>query len=248
MKLKNKVAVITGGNSGIGLAIAKEFVKEGAKVAVFARNKDALDRTVSELGASALGVQGDVRLLSDIDRLYSETSKKFGKVDVVVANAGIAPMIPLSEITEKAFDEISDINFKGAFFTVQRALPHLNSGASVILVSSAVNQMGMPSFSVYAATKAAVRSLARTLSADLLERGIRVNSLSPGAIDTPIFDKTGKSKAEKEEMAKHIAQMVPMKRFGTSEEMAKAALFLASTDSSYMAGSDLMVDGGIAQL
>ncbi|MFT5088873.1 MAG: NAD(P)-dependent dehydrogenase (short-subunit alcohol dehydrogenase family) [Planctomycetota bacterium] len=248
MKLNNKVAVITGGSSGIGLSIAKRFHKEGAKVVIFGRKQEALDAAVAEVGAEVLAVQGDVSKLADLERLYAETVAKHGKVDVLVANAGVAQFAPLEGSDEAHFDQLSDINFKGAFFTVQKAQPHLNDGASVVLTSSAVNQMGMPNTSVYSATKAAVRSLARTLSAELVGRGIRVNVLSPGPIETPIFGKLGLPQEALDGFAADMTEQVPLKRFGQPEEMASAALFLASEDSSYVVGIDLVADGGISQL
>lgn len=248
MRLNNKVAVITGGSSGIGLSIAKRFHKEGAKVVIFGRKQEALDAAVAEVGAEVLAVQGDVSKLADLERLYAETVAKHGKVDVLVANAGVAQFAPLEGSDEAHFDQLSDINFKGAFFTVQKAQPHLNDGASVILTSSAVNQMGMPNTSVYSATKAAVRSLARTLSAELVGRGIRVNVLSPGPIETPIFGKLGLPQEALDGFAADMTEQVPLKRFGQPEEMASAALFLASEDSSYVVGIDLVADGGISQL
>jgi len=248
MKLHNKVAVITGGSSGIGLSIAKKFHKEGAKVIIFGRKQEGLDAAVAEIGADVLAVQGDVSKLADLERLYADTTAKHGKVDVLVANAGVAQFAPLEATDEAHFDQLSDINFKGAFFTVQKAQPHLNDGASIVLTSSAVNQLGMPNTSVYSATKAAVRSLARTLSAELVGRGIRVNVLSPGPIETPIFGKLGLPQEALDGFAADMTEQVPLKRFGQPEEMASAALFLASEDSSYVVGIDLVADGGISQL
>ncbi len=248
MKLEGKVAVITGGNSGIGLAIAQAFTNEGAEVVILGRNQETLEQAVEAVGNGTLAVQGDVARIADLDRLYQQTQEKFGKIDVLIVNAGIAQFTPLGETTEELFDRISDINFKGAFFTVQQAVPHLNDGASVVLVSSVANQLGFADFSVYAATKAAVRSLARTLSGALLPRGIRVNVLSPGPIETPIYDRLGLSEDAKQELGKNFVEQNPMKRFGSPEEMAKAALFLASSDSSYVAGAELVADGGMSQL
>ena len=248
MKLEGKVAVITGGNSGIGLAIAQAFTNEGAKVVILGRNQETLEQAVEAVGNGTLAVQGDVARIADLDRLYQQTQEKFGKIDILIVNAGIAQFTPLGETTEELFDRISDINFKGAFFTVQQAVPHLNDGASVVLVSSVANQLGFADFSVYAATKAAVRSLARTLSGALLPRGIRVNVLSPGPIETPIYDRLGLSEDAKQELGKNFVEQNPMKRFGSPEEMAKAALFLASSDSSYVAGAELVADGGMSQL
>ncbi len=244
MKLKGKVAVITGGNSGIGLATAHEFKAQGAEVAIFGRTQKTLEDAVQTIGNGTLTVQGDVTHLADLDRLYHQTVERFGKVDVLVVNAGIAKPQPVEDIDEALFDEISNTNFKGAFFTMQRALPHLNDGASIILVTGDVNKRGVPGYSVVSATKAALRSLARTFSAELLNRGIRVNALSPGAIETPILDKLGLPK----EIIDSIPEPIPIKRIGTAEEIAKAALFLASQDSSYMVGAELVADGGRSQI
>ena len=243
MKLKGKVAVVTGGNSGIGLAAAQEFKAQGAEVVIFGRTQKALDDAVQTIGNGTLAVQGDVTQLADLDRLYQQTVERFGKIDILMANAGIAKPAPIEQVDEAAFDETSNTNFKGAFFTVQRALSHLNDGASIILVTGYNNQKGIPGYSVNSATKAALRSLARTFSAELLHRGIRVNALSPGNIETPIFGKLGLPVEPQK-----WAEQIPIKRIGTAEEMAKAALFLASSDSSYVLGAELVVDGGKSQI
>lgn len=248
MKLDNKIAVITGGNSGMGLGMAQEFAKQGASVAIFGRSEDTLERATAEIGGETLAVQGDVTSVADLDRLFESTVQKFGKIDVLIANAGVARPAPVDEVDEDAFDFLSDINFKGAFFTVQRALPHLNDPASIILTSSIANRTGMPGMAVYGATKAAVRSLARTLSAELLPRGVRVNALSPGAIETPIWGRIGLQQEELAQMASNIGSQIPMGRFGTPDEMAKAALFFASDDSSYVVGTELVADGGMTQI
>ena len=244
MRLKGKVAVITGGNSGIGLAIAQEFKTQGADVAIFGRSQKTVDEAVRAIGNGTLAVRGDVTHLANLDRLYEQTVERFGKVDILVVNAGIAKPAPVERLDEALFDEISNTNFKGAFFTVQRALAYLNDGASIILVTGSVNQKGIPGYSVIAATKAALRSLARTFSAELLPRGIRVNALSPGAIETPILGKLGLP----QEILDSMPETIPMKRVGRAEEMAKTALFLASTDSSYIAGTELVADGGRTQI
>ena len=248
MKLENRIAVITGGNSGIGRATAEEFQRQGAKVVVFGRNRETLDATVAALGDGAAGIQGDVSRLEDLDRLFAEVKERHGRIDVLVANAGIAPPAPIEQVDEASFDQLIDVNVKGLFFTVQKALPLLTEGSSIVLTGSSVTYRGMANMSVYAATKAAVRSLARTFSLELLPRGIRVNVLSPGPIETPIFGRMGLPEEALEEMAQGIAQQVPMGRFGSAEEMAKAALFLASSDSSYVVGADLLADGGFATL
>ncbi len=248
--LDGKVAVITGGNSGIGLATAKEFHRNGARVAIFGRNQGTLDAAASELGDGALAVQGDVRDLRCLSRLFEETSKRLGRIDILAANAGIAKFAPLAEFSEELFDEVCEVNFKGAFFTVQKALPHLRDGASVILVGAAdADKRGLPLQSVYSATKAAVRSLARTLSAELLPRRIRVNVLSPGMTATPILARDiGLSSEFRDKLADAITAMVPVRRRGTPEEMARAMLYLASDDSAYILGAELVVDGGFCQI
>ena len=244
MKLDNKVAVITGGNSGIGLGIAKAYQQEGAKVVVFGRNADTLASAQKELGDQALVVKGDVTNPADLEALYTQTEKRFGKIDVLVANAGVVRPTPVGHTDEATFDLLSDINFKGAYFTVQQALPHLAASASVVITGSAVSYKATPTMAAYAATKAAVRSLARTFAAELAPRGVRVNVLSPGPIETPIFGTLGLSDEEKEGFAQQVVTQVPLGRFGSSDEMAKAAVFLGSDHSSYVTGSDLVADGG----
>jgi NAD(P)-dependent dehydrogenase (short-subunit alcohol dehydrogenase family) len=250
MKLQNKVCVITGGNSGIGLAIAIEFAREGAKVVIFGRDQKTLDKAAKAIGNGAVSVCGDVKNLKDIDRLYEVASQKFGKVDVVVANAGVAKFAPLEQMTEALYDEVCDINLKGAFFTVQKALPHLRDGASVILMSSAGSTTrGFPLTSVYNITKSALRSLARTMSGELLPRRIRVNALTPGATETPILTRDiGVPPEVRDQLAAGMVQLTPLKRRATPEEIAKGALFLACDDSAFCVGSNLVMDGGLGQL
>jgi NAD(P)-dependent dehydrogenase (short-subunit alcohol dehydrogenase family) len=250
MPLDGKVAVITGGNSGIGLATARIFRAAGAKVAIFGRDRRTLDQAAASLGDDVLSVQGDVRSLADLERLFAQTEKTFGKVDLLVANAGIAKFAPVDILPEALFDELSDILFKGAFFTVQKALPHMRDGGSIILVGSAdADKLGRVGTSIYSAAKAAVRSLARSLSVELLPRHIRVNVLSPGMTDTPIITREGGLPGvTPEELAAAITKTIPLRRRGTPEEMAKAMLFLASNDSTYCIGSELLVDGGLTQL
>ena len=244
-KLSGKIAIVTGGNSGIGLATAQLFAAEGAQVVVTGRRRAELDAAVVQIGHGALGVQGDVAKLSDLDRLYVEVKAKFGRIDVLFANAGIAEAAPLDAVTETHFDEHFGINVKGLLFAVQKALPLFADGGAIILNSSVVNVKGMEGFTVYAATKAAVRSFARTWTAELKARKIRVNVVSPGPIETPIFGKMGLSAEQIEGFGAHIAEQVPLGRFGQPQEIAKAALFLASDDASYVAGVDLYVDGGL---
>ena len=247
-KLQRKVAVITGGNSGIGLASAKLFQAEGARVIITGRRKDAVEAAVKEIGGACKGIVSDTGNLNDIVNLYEQIQQSGFRIDVLFLNAGIAIFGPFDTIDEATFDAMVNVNFKGLFFNVQKAAPLLNEGASVIINSSIADQKGFPNTNIYAATKAAVRSLARTLSTELLEKKVRVNSLAPGPIDTPIFDKVGVPAEAFSDMKESFAGENPMKRLGTSEEIAKAALFLASDDSSYVTGIDLTVDGGVTQL
>jgi NAD(P)-dependent dehydrogenase (short-subunit alcohol dehydrogenase family) len=250
MRLQGKVAVITGGNSGIGLATAQEFKANGARVAIFGRNQQTLNQAALSLGPESVAVQGDVRNLRDLQRLFEQVSEKLGKVDILMANAGIAKFAPVESMPEELFDELSDIHFKGAFFTVQKALPFMRDGSSIILVSASdADKQGRVGTSIYTAAKAAVRSLARSISAELLARRIRVNVLSPGMTDTPIITREGGPPGmTPQQLAAAITKTIPLGRRGTPQEMAKAALFFASDDSSYCLGSELMVDGGMTQL
>jgi NAD(P)-dependent dehydrogenase (short-subunit alcohol dehydrogenase family) len=247
-QLTGKVAVVTGGNSGIGLATAKRFREEGAQVVISGRDQKTLDEAVKVIGDGVVAVRGDVSKLSDLDKLYQTVSDKFGKIDVLFANAGIAKFAAVADSGEALFDEQFDVNVKGVYFTIQKALPLLNDGASIIINSSVVNETGMANGSVYAATKAAVRSFARTLTGELVDRGIRVNVVSPGPIVTPIFGRTGLSKEQVDEFAKGVVARVPMKRFGQPEEVASTVLFLATPESSYITGVDINVDGGMGQV
>ncbi len=247
-KLEGKVAVVTGGNSGIGLSTAKRFAEEGAKVVISGRDQKTLDAAVKTIGGDVLAVQSDVSKLADIDKLYKAVKEKFGKIDVLFANAGVAKFAPMDQSNEGLFDEMFDINVKGLFFTIQKALPLLSDGASIIINSSVVNETGFAGASIYSATKAAVRSFARTLTAELSGRKIRVNVVSPGPIQTPIFAKNGFSKEQADEFAKVVTEQVPMKRFGQPEEIANAVLFLANSESAYITGVDLKVDGGLGQV
>lgn len=248
LKLSGKVAVITGGNSGIGLATAKKYAAQGAQVIITGRNKATLDTALSEIGQSAYAIKSDVSNLSDLDALYEEIANKYGKIDILFANAGVAEVAPLGNISEDAYDRHFDINVKGVFFTVQKALPILNDGGSIILNASIVSTKGFGGFSVYSATKAAVRSFARTWAADLAERAIRVNAISPGPVETPIYGKLGLATEEVEKMGAAMAAQVPLSRFGQADEIADAALFLACSESSYINGIELPVDGGLAQV
>jgi len=242
MKLKNKVAVITGGTSGMALATAKLFVEEGAYVFITGRDEGRLDKAVKEVGKNVTGVKGDAANLEDLDRLYDTVKKEKGKIDILFASAGRGDFGPIGEVTEKHFDEIFDLNVRGTLFTVQKALPLFNDGGSIILNGSIVAVKGFPSLGVYNASKAAVRSFARTWTMDLKPRNIRVNVLSPGTIDTPILDPFS------QETKDYFVSLIPMGRMGRPEEIATAVLFLASDDSSFVTGIDLQVYGGVVQV
>jgi NAD(P)-dependent dehydrogenase (short-subunit alcohol dehydrogenase family) len=247
-KLEGKIALVTGGNGGIGLATAKQFVKEGAYVFITGRRDTELAAAVKEIQRNVSGAQGDVSNLDDLDRLFAQIKREKGELDIVFANAGVAKYAPLGEITEEFYDSIFDINVKGLLFTVQKALPLLADGASIILNASIVASRGLSANSVYSATKAAVRSFARTWTTDLKHRRIRVNAVSPGSIDTPGLSDLLASSEAGEQRRKMITSIVPLGRFGTPDEIAKAVVFLASDDSSYIAGTELFVDGGFAQV
>lgn len=247
-RLEGKVAVVTGGNSGIGLATAKRFQQEGARVAISGRSKKTLHEAVRTIGNGVLAIQADVAKLTDLDKLFTEVSQKLGKIDVLFVNAGVAKFGSIAETSESTYDEQFDINIKGAYFTIQKALPLLNDGASIILNTSVADIKGNIGTSAYSATKAALRSLARTAAAELVGRGIRVNAVAPGPIVTPIFGRTGLSQEGIDEFAKQILAKVPMKRFGQPEEVATTVVFLASQDASYITGVEINVDGGVGQI
>ncbi len=247
-KLKNKVAVVTGGSSGIGLATAKLFAQQGAQVVITGRNTTNLDNAIAEIGANSLAIPSDVANLTDLDRIYQTVSDKLGKIDVLIVNAAVYVLAPLANFTEEQFDKLSDINFKGTFFSVQKALPYLNDGASIVLTSSVVAEKGVPNHSAYAATKAAVRSLARSFSAELLDRRIRVNVLTPGPVDTPVFETITSTKEEAEAAKAGMGNFTPAKRVASAHEIAEANLYLASDDSSFMVGGEILIDGGIRSL
>jgi len=247
-KLDGKVALITGGNSGIGLATAKRFVQEGAFVFVTGRTQLKLDEAVKQVGSNVTGVRGDVAKLGDLDRLFEQIQRDKGKLDIIFANAGIASYASLGTIDEEHFDSIFSTNVKGVVFTVQKALPLLPDGASIILNASVVGSKGLPANSVYSATKAALRSFARTWTTDLKGRKIRVNAISPGPIDTEGLRNLVGSTGAGEDRLKGLGSMVPLGRLGTADEIAKATVFLASDDSSFVTGIELFVDGGFAQV
>jgi len=247
-KLEGKIAVITGGSSGIGLATAKGFVSEGAYVFITGRRRSELDAAVSEIGKNVIGIQSDVSNLADLDKLYNTVKEQKGHIDILFANAGIGEFAPLGEISEEYFDKIFGINVKGLLFTVQKALPLFQDGSSIILNASIAASKGIEAFSVYNATKAVVRSFARTWTVDLRHRKIRVNAVSPGPIDTPAVEGLVQNKEQVEELKKNFITAVPMGRMGSPGEVAKVVSFLASDESSYITGIDLSVDGGMAQI
>jgi len=241
-KLEGKVAVITAATSGMALATAKLFVEEGAYVFITGRRQDVLDKAVKAIGRNVTGVQGDASVLADLDRLYDVVKREKGKIDILFASAGTGDFAKIGEITEEEFDKTFNLNVRGTLFTVQKALPLFNDGGSIFMNGSIAGSKGFPNFSVYSASKAAVRSFARTWLVDLKDRNIRVNVLSPGTIDTPILDPFGP------EMKEGFKSLIPRGEMGRPEEIATAALFLASSDSSFVNGIELFVDGGTAQI
>ena len=247
-KLSGKVAVITGGNSGMGLATARLFVEEGASVIITGRRKKDTEEAAKSIGGNIEAVVGDVANLADLDKLHDHIVKKYGRVDVLFVNAGIGSVAPFGHVTEEQFDQVFDVNVKGAFFTVQKLLHLIPDGGSIILNGSIAGSKGLEAFSTYSATKAALRSFARTWTTDLKARKIRINVISPGPIETPIFGKVGLSGEQVEGYKAHMIQQVPLGRMGHVDEIAKPALFLASDDSSFITGVELTVDGGLAQI
>jgi len=247
-KLEGKIALVTGGSSGIGLATAQLFVKEGAYVYITGRRQAELDKAVKTIGSQVKAIRADVSKLGDLDRLFAQIKQEKGRLDVVFANAGQASFIPLGSISEELYEQTFGTNVKGVLFTVQKALPLIPDGGSIILNGSVVSLKGFPASSVYSATKAAVRSFARTWTTDLKDRKIRVNTISPGPIETPIFDTFTKSEEEQKAVKAQFASGVPLGRMGQPDEIGKAALFLASDDASYVAGAELFVDGGTGQV
>jgi NAD(P)-dependent dehydrogenase (short-subunit alcohol dehydrogenase family) len=249
-RLDGKIAVITGGNSGIGLATAQRLVQEGAFVFITGRRQDELDKAVKQIGGNVMGVQGDVSNTADLDRLYETVKQQKGRINILFANAGVADVAPLGSITESHFDKIFSINLKALLFTVQKALPLFQDGGSIILTASVGGSKGFEGVSVYSATKAAVRSFARSWTVDLKHRKIRVNAVSPGMISTPMLSGQGMglSEVQVEQFKKSVLNNVPLGRVGNPDEIAKAVAFLASDDSSYITGIELFVDGGLAQI
>jgi NAD(P)-dependent dehydrogenase (short-subunit alcohol dehydrogenase family) len=247
MKLKNKVAFITGGTSGIGLETAKLFLAEGADVVLVGSNAERLDAAGKDLNNKALLIQADLRKLADIERAVEETRKKFGHIDIVFANAGASTVAPLAAVTQEYIDDNLALNFTGTFFTIQKTVALMNKGGSIIVTTSFLNTIGFPGLSILAATKAATRSLVRTLGAELAALGIRVNAVSPGAIATPFYGKIGLPEDVLSQVAATVTDKVALKRFGAPAELAKTVLFLASDDSSYTTGTEMVVDGGLTQ-
>ena len=246
-KLKNKVAVITGGNSGIGLGIAEAFKNEGAKGAIVGRNQETLDSAVAQLGADFIAINADVTNLADLERVFKETAEKFGNIDIVVANAGAGTVGTVATIGEADYDKAMDLNLKSVYFTVQKALPYMNDGASIILIGSNAAHRAYANFTLYGAAKAAVIYFAKGFSSDLLDRKIRANVITPGTTDTPAFDKF--VPADQIEAVKtHFASVMPIGRIGQPSDIGKAAVFLASDDSAFMLGAELLVDGGMTYL
>ena len=247
-RFKNKVAVVTGGNSGIGLATAKAFAREGAKVAITGRSESTLKAAEKEIGHDVLAIRADFSRIPEIAAAMDRIKERFGRIDALFVNAGIGKFVPFEEVTEAFFDETMATNLKGAFFTVQKAVPLLTRGAAVVLNASVNAHLGMPGSTVYGASKAAVVNLAKTLSADLLPRGIRVNVVSPGPITTPILDRMGFPEEQTRQIKDQITQQVPLKRFGHPDEIAAAVLYLSSNESAYVVGTELVVDGGMIGL
>jgi NAD(P)-dependent dehydrogenase (short-subunit alcohol dehydrogenase family) len=248
MKLSNKIVLVTGGTSGIGFEAAKLFREEGASVIVVGQNPARLQSAASQLGDSVTVLQGNVSKAAEMESIVKQVGEKFGRIDVLFANAGMGLASPLEAVTEDQIDTQFDVNFKGVFFAIQKAAPLLAKGSSIVVTTSFLNEVGTPGLSILSATKAAVRSLVRSLGAELAPRGTRVNAVSPGPTRTPFHGKLGLSEKQLNEAGSAIEAQVPLHRFGEPQEIAKAALFLASDDSSFMTGSELVVDGGISQL
>ena len=246
-RLKNKVAVITGGNSGIGFGIAREFKNEGAKGVIVGRNQETLNSSVAQLGDNFIAINADVTNLADLERVFERTSEKFGKIDVVVANAGGGTIGTVANLGEAEYDRTMDLNLKSVYFTVQKALPYMNDDGSIILIGSNAAHRAYPSFTLYGAAKAAVIYFAKGFSSDLLDRKIRANVITPGTTDTPAFEKFVPAE-QIEGVKKHFADVMPIGRIGQPSDIGKTAVFLASDDSSFLLGAELLVDGGLTYL
>ena len=247
-RFKGKVAVVTGGNSGIGLGVAKAYAKEGAQVAITGRNEKTLEAAAKEIGEGTLAIQSDAGKVAEIEAAMKKIKERFGRIDALFVNAGIGQFVPFEQITEKFFDDTVDINMKGVFFTVQRAIPLMSKGSAIVLNASINAHLGMPGTTVYGATKAAVLNMAKTLSADLLEKGIRVNAISPGPITSALLVRDGITQEKLQETKDWIQSKVPIKRFGTPEEIAAAVLYLTSPESAFVIGPELIIDGGMSTL
>jgi NAD(P)-dependent dehydrogenase (short-subunit alcohol dehydrogenase family) len=248
-RFKGKVAVVTGGNSGIGLGVAKAYAQEGAQVAITGRNKNTLEAAAKEIGDGTLAIQSDAGNLAEIEAAMKKINERFGRIDALFVNAGVGQFVPFEQITEKFFDETVDINMKGVFFTVQKAIPLMSKGSAIVLNASINAHRGMPGTTVYGATKAAVVNMAKTLSADLLEKGIRgVNVISPGPITSALLTRDGITQEKLQETKDWIQSKVPIKRFGTPEEIAAAVLYLTSPESAFVVGTELIIDGGMSTL
>ena len=247
-RFKGKVAVVTGGNSGIGLGVAKAYAKEGAQVAITGRNQNTLNLAATEVGDGTLAIRADAGKVTEIEAAMKKINERFGRIDALFVNAGIGKFVPFEQVTEQFFDETVNINLKGVFFTVQKALSLMSKGSAIVLNASINAHLGMPGTTVYGATKAAVVNLAKTLSADLLEKGIRVNAISPGPITSALLARDGITQEKLRETNDWIQSQVPIKRFGTPEEIAAAVLYLTAPESAFVLGAELIIDGGMATL
>jgi len=247
-RFQGKVAVVTGGNSGIGLGVAKAYAREGAQVAITGRNKKTLEAAAKEIGNGTLAIQSDAGKVAEIETAMKKIKERFGRIDAMFVNAGVAKLIPFDAVTEEFFDETVNINMKGVFFTVQKAIPLMSKGSAIVLNASINAHLGMPGTTVYGATKAAVINMAKTLSRDLLEKGIRVNAISPGPITSALLGRDGMSQEKVQEIKDWIQSQVPIKRFGTPEEIAAGVLYLTAPESAFVLGAELIIDGGMATL
>jgi NAD(P)-dependent dehydrogenase (short-subunit alcohol dehydrogenase family) len=247
-RFQGKVAVVTGGNSGIGLGVAKAYAREGAQVAITGRNEKTLEAAAKEIGDGTLAIQSDAGKVAEIETAMKKIKERFGRIDAMFVNAGVAKLIPFDEVTEEFFDETVNINMKGVFFTVQKAIPLMSKGSAIVLNASINAHLGMPGTTVYGATKAAVINMAKTISRDLLEKGIRVNAVSPGPITSALLGRDGMSQEKVQEIKDWIQSQVPIKRFGTPEEIAAGVLYLTAPESAFVLGAELIIDGGMATL
>jgi NAD(P)-dependent dehydrogenase (short-subunit alcohol dehydrogenase family) len=247
-RFQGKVAVVTGGNSGIGLGVAKAYAQEGAQVAITGRNQKTLENAAKEIGTGTLAIQSDAGKVADIELAMKKIKERFGQINALFVNAGVGKFVPLEQVTEDFFDEAVNINMKGVLFTVQKAIPLMPKGSAIVLNASINAHLGMPGTTVYGATKAAVINMAKTLSADLLEKGIRVNAISPGPVTSALLERAGLTREKLQETKDWIQTQVPIKRFGTPEEIAAAVLYLTAPESAFVLGAELIIDGGMATL